>query len=188
MNLTEEKELLRRLADGDGPALDAIYRQFWQSLYLSAYAVIRDKKACEDILQDIFLQLWIRRETLQVRESLGAYLQAATRYQVFRYIRKASASEGLGLRLEERWDSYRTDDALLRNDLKRQVEEVVSVLPEKCRQIYRMSREEYLSHREISERLNISMKTVENQLTIALRRLRHSLERAFLGLVCVWWM
>ena len=69
-----------------------------------------------------------------------------------------------------------TDEALLQKDLYGNVNRAVAGLPEKCRLIYRLSREEHLSHKEIALRLNISSKTVENQLTIALRRLRHQLE------------
>lgn len=175
-----ETTLLRRLAEDDEAALTLIYKQFWQPLFISAYNIIKDKKACEDIVQEIFMQLWIKRKTLQVRESLKAYLMTATRYQVFRYIRKMPARNDLFEGLEERLSAPSTDHALLQKDLMRQVEVIVSDLPEKCRVIYRLSREEYLSHKEIAERLDISTKTVENQLTIALRRLRHSLEGAFL--------
>ena len=178
MAITEinaEKDLLRRLAGGEPAALTAIYQQYWQSLFLAAYNIIKDRKACEDIVQEIFLQLWLKREGLQVRESLKGYLCAATRYQVFRYIRKNASRQDWYDRLEERLSAQPPDQSLLQKDLKRQVDEVVSVLPEKCQMIYRLSREEFLSHKEIAERLDISIKTVENQLTIALRRLRHSL-------------
>jgi len=175
MNSQDEKEILRRLAEGDQSALTGIYQQFWQPLFLSAYNVIKDKKACEDIIQEIFLQLWLKRESLNVRESLKGYLLAATRYQVFRYIRNTPVRSELYIHLEERMAAPSADLSLLQKDLSRQIEKVVGDLPEKCQQIYRLSREELLSHKEIAERLNISTKTVENQLTIALRRLRLSL-------------
>jgi RNA polymerase sigma-70 factor (ECF subfamily) len=177
MNLQDEKEMLRRLSEGDQTALTSIYQRFWQSLFVSAYNIIKDKKACEDIIQEIFLQLWLKRENLQIRESLKAYLLAATRYQVFRYIKKAPLSQELFEHLEERFAVPPSDQILMQKDLSKQVDKIVGSLPEKCQQIYRLSRQEYLSHKEIAERLNISTKTVENQLTIALRRLRLSLEK-----------
>lgn len=172
----DEWELLRRLAEGDSEALTTIYHQFWQPLFLSAYNIIKEKKTCEDIIQDIFLQLWVKRETLQVRSSLKAYLIAATRYQVFRHIRNSPERNDLFDKLQERLTSDPSDYPLLHKDLKKQVDNIVADLPEKCRMIYKLSREEYLSHKEIAERLDISPKTVENQLTIALRKLRLSLK------------
>lgn len=183
----DEWELLRRLSEGDQKALTTIYHQFWQPLFVAAYNIIKDKKACEDIIQDIFLQLWIKRESLQVHSSLKAYLIAATRYQVFRYIRKNPARHDLFEKLDDRMVSQSSDHGLLHKDLKQQVDGIVAALPDKCRMIYKMSREEYLSHKEIAERMDISTKTVENQLTIALRRLRLSLKEvagiAFAGLL-----
>jgi RNA polymerase sigma-70 factor (ECF subfamily) len=179
MNSHDEKELLRRLAEGDQKALTAIYQQFWQPLFIAAYNIIKDKKACEDILQEIFLQLWVKRDNLQIRESLKGYLLTACRYQVFHYIRKTPARQDLFINLEERLTAPSSDHTLLQKDLSKQIDKIVCGLPEKCRQIYRLSREEYLSHREIAQKLNISTKTVENQLTIALRRLRLSLGECF---------
>lgn len=181
-----EQDLLRRLAEGDQTALTAIYQHYWQALFIAAYNVVKDKKTCEDIIQEIFLQLWLKRETLEIRESLKGYLMAATRYQVFRCIRKAAEQKRVFNRLAARPEPQNAEPALFQKELKRQVDQVVAVLPEKCRIIYKMSREEYLSHKEISERLQISPKTVENQLTIALRRLRHSLE-GFLMLILTYW-
>jgi RNA polymerase sigma-70 factor (family 1) len=176
MNSQDEKEMLRRLAEGDQGALTLIYQEYWQPLFISAYNIIKDKNACEDIVQEIFLQLWLKRESLQIRESLKGYLLASTRYQVFRYIRKTPARQDLFEQLDERLTTPSSEHTLMQKDLNQKIDKIVCDLPEKCQQIYRLSREEYLSHKEIAEKLGISTKTVENQLTIALRRLRISLE------------
>lgn len=176
MNQPAEQELLHRLAQGDEAALAAIYQQHWQGLFLSAYGVLKDRKQCEDIIQDIFLQLWLRRAELQVRETLKAYLSTAVRYQVFRHLRKAAEQRQAQLRLPAEPAAQEAEQALFQKDIRQRIEAVVAVLPHKCRQIYRMSREDFLSHKEIAAQLQISPKTVENQLTIALRRLRHSLD------------
>ena len=177
-----EKLLLQQLKESDEHALTLLYKTHWQSLFLSAYSLLKDKKASEDIVQEIFMQLWLRRETLDVRESLKTYLSTAVRYQVFHHIRKASKK----LLLHEKQDhrlAGSPDENLLRKDLYGQVHKAVEVLPERCRMIYRLSREEQLSHKEIANRLNISIKTVENQLTIALRRVKHYLEEY--SIICI---
>lgn len=172
----DEKTLLRLLAQGNEEALTLIYRAHWQSLFLSAYNVLKDKKACEDIVQDLFVQLWVKRETLDIQASLKTYLSVAVRYQVFHYLRKAKRVSALAEPVSENISVQACDEMLLQKDLRGKVAEAVEMLPEKCRAIYRLSREEHLSHKEIAARLHISGKTVENQLTIALRRLRHYLE------------
>ena len=181
MNARHQKDLLCCLAEGDQTALASIYHEYWQPLFISAYNILKDRKACEDIVQEIFLHLWLKRAHLQVRESLKVYLLAATRYQVFRHIRKAAVRGEFEL-LEERLTAL-PDDLLLLKDLVRMVDEVVAGLPQKCRIVYQLSREESLSHKEIADRLNISIKTVENQITIALRRLRHSLQACSLSAI-----
>lgn len=172
----DEKALLQLLAQGSQHALTVLYRSHWQSLFLSAYNILKDKKACEDIVQETFLQLWLRRENLAVRSSVKTYLSAAVRYQVFHYLRNKSREPMLTEKFTETAKNESSDAALLQKDFYRKVAEAVDDLPEKCRLIYRLSREEHLSHKEIAQRLNISCKTVENQLTIALRRLRLHLE------------
>ena len=173
----DETQALQRLANGDEIALAAIYHHYWKRLYIQAYNILKDRMVCEDIIQDIFLQLWRRRETLNITQTLPGYLSAATRYQVFHYIRKMPKREFLFENLEERI-SAGASLPVEEKDLHEQINEIVSRLPEKCRVIYKLSREEYLPHKEIAARLHISIKTVENQLTIALRRLRVSLKDA----------
>ena len=170
--------MLERLSKGDEKALTLIYKAFWQPLFISAYNVIKDKAVCEDIIQEIFLQLWLKRESLEINESLQAYLFAATRYQVFGYIKKVVSKEALLQKRAHTLTVASSDDALLEKDLSIQVEKVVAELPEKCKLIYQLSREAHLSHKEIAEKLSISPKTVENQLTIALHRLRTYLKEA----------
>ena len=83
-----EKQLLSSLSSGNEEALTAIYQKYWNRLFLSAYNVLKDKEACEDIVQEIFVQLWQKKEQLVIKTSLEAYLVSATRYQVFHLIKK----------------------------------------------------------------------------------------------------
>ena len=180
----DEKELLQQLKENDETALTLLYKAYWQPLYLSAYNILKDRKVCEDIVQELFLQLWMKRQELAIRESLKTYLSTAVRYQVFHHIRKVSKKRIVPEDILETSLAENSDEYLLRKDLHGKVAEAVQELPEKCRLIYRLSREEQLSHKEIAHQLNISIKTVENQLTIALRRVRHYLEEyAILGIL-----
>ncbi|MBS1916933.1 MAG: RNA polymerase sigma-70 factor [Bacteroidetes bacterium] len=173
----DEAILLRRLAAGDELALEEIYKSLWQKLFMAAYNILRNKTACEDIVQDIFLQLWAKRSTLQINESVEAYLYSAVRYQVFRYIRNNPCVNHFFEDVEERTAEVSPEMMFRQKEIAEIVNQTVSQLPEKCRAVYKLSREEQLSHKEIAQLLHISTKTVENHLTIALRKLRTSLGR-----------
>jgi len=170
-----ENELLTALAQGHEDALKIIYRKYWDRLFLSAYNILKDKEACEDIIQDLFVQLWQKREQLTITTSLGAYLFTATRYQVFRTIRRSPVRKELFEDLDQRFLADGPEIPLYVKEIQETINAAVEGLPGKCREIYRLSREEHLSNKDIAANLQISPKTVENQLTIALKRLREAL-------------
>ena len=171
----DEEKILFSLSQHDEEALKFLYQKYWQPLFISAYNVLKDKDACEDIIQDIFIQLWQKRESLSITTSLSAYLFTATRYQVFHSIRKSAVREELFENIEERFVADAPDIPLYTKDLQERINAAVENLPEKCKEIYKLSREHQLSYKAIAARLKISSKTVENQLSIALKKLRSEL-------------
>jgi len=152
-----EKELLLLLSKGNQEALKLTYQKYWQRLFLSAFNILRDKEASEDIIQEIFIQLWQRRETLRITSSLGAYLFTATRYQVFHLIRKLSGRPELFENLEERFLTDAPDIPLYVKDLQQRINIAVENLPEKCKDIYKMSREHHLSYKMFSSIKSLSL-------------------------------
>lgn len=169
---TNELMLLQKLREDDVSALDEIYHRYWQHLYTASYNILKDKAACEDILQDLFLDIWQKRKTLDIAVSLRAYLATSVRYNVFRHIKKGTARELLYDKVDERFTPASAEAMMQQKELDILIENAVAGLPGKCQEVYRLSREEMLSHKEIASRLDISIKTVENHLTIALRKLR----------------
>ena len=175
--LYEEQLLLQQLADGHEDAIAEIYKHFWKPLFIASYNILKDKAVCEDIIQNIFLSLWLKRETLVIKESLHSYLHAAVRYQVFRHIKNSASRKILFEELDERLQEPSTENNLQQKEISQIVNNLVDALPDQCRTIYKLSREQQLSHKEIADQLHISTKTVENQITIALRKLRTSLNK-----------
>ncbi|MBO9573921.1 MAG: RNA polymerase sigma-70 factor, partial [Chitinophagaceae bacterium] len=168
--------VLNQLKTGDPDALTTVFNRYWEKLFISAYNILKDKAAAEDIVQDIFLSLWIKRETLEIKSSLEAYLQRSVRYQVFHFIKDRNVRDTVFKNIEERiWKQTITENSIYQKELQQRMNIIVDQLPDKCRQIYQLSREQNLSHKEIAERLDITTKTVENQITIAIRRIRASL-------------
>lgn len=172
---SDEAALLRQLKRGDENALDLIYRQYWEGLFFYSYHLLKDKHACEDVIQDLFVRLWENREQLDVRLSLKAYLYASCRYALYKLIRKEQVREDIFDAIYERLHTETAYGSLEHKELVQQINVIVNGLPPKCREVYELSRKENLSHKEIGERLGISVKTVENHINRALKELKQSL-------------
>jgi len=172
---TDDDHLLTLLKEGSEFALTNIYKKYWQRLYTSSNAILRDGQACEDIIQEIFLKLWLNRQDIQIRVSLSAYLFAAVRYEVYRQIKSGRVREDIFDHVCERIQAGPDYNDLEYKELNTKISEIVEQLPDKCRAVYKLSREQHLSHKQIAVQLNISTKTVENHLTKALNSLRFSL-------------
>lgn len=180
VQLFSDDRLIALIRENDRAAFEHIYNKYWSKLYLSAYNILRDRQVAEDITQEVLVNLWVKRTSLQII-SLNAYLYTAVRYQVFNVLRSGKVKESLFNSLEELFSKNGGEEILSEKEINRLLEQGIAELPEKCRQIFIMSRKEHLSTKEIAERLGISPKTVENQLTIALNRLR----KTFGDFVCV---
>ncbi len=176
----DDHQLLELLQSDDELALAAIYERYWSKLYLQSYNVVRDRYICEDIVQEIIVQLWTKRSVNKI-DSLKAYLYSCVRYQIFKAVRSGKIT--VSLELEDSATVNDTDSLLMEKDLQKLLEEGVAELPSKCREIFKLSRREHLSTKEIAFRLGLSPKTVENQLTIALRRLRSAMHEVLLWVV-----
>ncbi|MDF0715316.1 RNA polymerase sigma-70 factor [Muricauda sp. 334s03] len=172
-----DKLSLLLLKQDDKHAFNKIFNTYWQPLYRSAFTILKDKKICEEIVQDIFVGIWKNRKNLEIKVSLERYLFSCVRYQVFNQFRKnrKNLRSVLFENLEQRCTYENPESEVLYKELVQKVDAIVEKLPEKCRVVYKMSREEQLSHKEISSRLNISPKTVEDHITKALFVLRTSM-------------
>ena len=171
------QDWFEQLRFGSNLAFENIYNEFWDSLYAIAYNRLKSKEAVEEILQDLFTDLWRRRERLNIRISVGAYLQAALKYKILNFIN----SQTLRKTYNQEHPQYaqRSDDStqkvLAFEELYELLQLGLEKLPEKCRLIFKMSREEQKSSREIAEELNISQKTVHTHIYNAIKFLKSEL-------------
>lgn len=172
-----DTELLSLLKDGDSAAFTEIYNRYWKKLFTVAGNKIKDLDDAEEIVQDIFVALWNRRERLQVTGTLGAYLAVSVKYKVIKALDKRYHQQQYAdysrhtLSLLD--DS--TQEWLQFDELKSRLSELVASLPEKCRLVYQLSRDSGYSQKQIAEELNISEKTVEAHMGKALKALRTGL-------------
>jgi RNA polymerase sigma-70 factor (ECF subfamily) len=170
-----DSQLLSLLRKGDGQAFTAIYDRYWKLLYYIAMKRLQVENEAEEVVQEVFTDIWARREQLQITRSLKHYLAAATQYQVMNLMARQYRRQMMGM-MEVNPENNAADRSLLFHELELQIQELVQRLPEKCRLIYHLSREEGLNNKEIAYHLEIAEKTVENQLTKALSRIRDGLD------------
>lgn len=166
-------------ADADAAAFATLYERYWRRLFTAAFAQLKDREACQEIVHDIFLTLWTERARLQI-QAFPAYLGAAVRYQAARHQRTRSTSP---LRYADALDTLSTaadynhgETQLLGLDLEQRLATALGQLPQRCQEIFLLSRMQHFSNDEIADRLHISRRSVENQLTTALRHLRLTLK------------
>jgi len=172
------KKIFPELKQGKDAAFKHIYDLYWPGLYKFAYNIIRDKATSEEIVQEVFLSLWNARQNLQITHSLQAYLFSAIKFQTLNYMRAAKVrthyADSFAVFKHVKFDNS-NEENINYTDLKKHIEIEIAKLPTKCQEIFRMSRSEHKSIQNISDLLNISHKTVENQLSKALKHLRSSL-------------
>lgn len=173
----------------DATAFEALYRRYWQRMFAVAYARLTDREACEEIVHDIFLRLWTERQRLHI-DNFPAYLAAAARYHVGRHQRAAAARPLRYTNAPDTLGPTPTDynlgeTRLLDLDLEKRLAAALGHLPRRCQQIFLLSRVQQFSNDEIAQQLHISRRSVENQLTAALRHLR-VLFKAFVLLLAIW--
>lgn len=175
MIITDD-EILQRLKDGDKKALTILYDSYWKPLFAFSYILLKDRELCEEIIQDIYIEIWNRRADLQIKVSLKSYLYACVRYKVFAEFRKHKVERvELFDDINARFQFSTPETKMIHEELEQHVKLVIESLPEKCQMVFKLSRNEQLSHKQIAEQLDISTKTVENHITNALKVLRDSL-------------
>jgi RNA polymerase sigma-70 factor (ECF subfamily) len=187
-NLFGEARMISLLRSGDMQAFKAIYDQYWPKLYGYIFNRTSDREVAEEIVQEVFISLWNKREELQLTHTLSAYLFGAIRYQLLNYIRNCKTRKTYAtdfFEYREQLSDNSNEEKIEASNLRQAMEKEISRLPEKCQQIFRMSRHQHLSINDIATLLNISHKTVENQLTKALRQLRTALKHQYSWLLLV---
>lgn len=154
-------------------------------MFTDANRVLRDADASSDITQEVFVNLWDKRRKTQI-DCLSGYLYGMTRNQVFKHLRSGKIAQVHLTRITQITSLNQTEQMVNFHQLQEQYSASLNGLPERCREVFYLSRNEHLSTQEIATRLQISPKTVENQITKALKHLRASLR--FADVLIIWLM
>lgn len=176
-----EQQRIDRLRNGDREAFEHLFRQYYEVLCRFALDYVDPLRVAEDLVQDVFFELWKGRNTLEVECSLKAYLYAAVRHRALKHLRRKQTRN----RWAENGDLEksvptrvpdRPEEALEHEEQKREVKQAIEALPKRRRRIFILSRRNDLTYSEIASALDISIKTVETQMSRALKFLRKKTE------------
>ncbi len=172
-----DKELWDSIVEDNSQAFAILYNRHWKTLYKTAVYYLKNEEAAEQILHDVFVVLWRRRKFLKI-EDFSSYMFITTKYHVFKYLKATKVSI---VDYIEKYDEqsiaadYNIGESRLRHkDFETQLDQCLLGLPKRCKEIFWMSRIDHLSNDEIADQLGISKRTVENQITQALKHLRLS--------------
>lgn len=174
-----EDVLIKRLQQGDNNAFTEIYNRFWKLLFAIAFKHMESKEAAEEIVQEIFMRLWDRRNELDIK-ALGPYLATACKYAVFKQIAKDKLRrEKISGHVRGLAPSDNELESLIHARFLEQIlSTVIDTLPTQCKIVYRLSEEEDLKIPEIADRLQISSNTARNHLARARQIIRSTLREA----------
>ncbi len=171
------KRLVRLMSGGDAQAFREFFDLLYPRFYRFAFYYVKSDILSEEIVSDVFMKLWNNREKLHEIEQLDLYFFRAVKNQALTYIKKESKhllvySDEYSSKLEY----VEPENLLIAKELSRKIEEAICELPDKCEIIFRLVREDGLSYKKAAELLDITPKTVENQISIATKKIKEALD------------
>ncbi|MNK04876.1 putative RNA polymerase sigma factor FecI [compost metagenome] len=180
-----DQELMALLKQGDEYAFRDLYSRYWTVLLNAAYKRLDSIDLAEELVQDIFVSLYVKRESLIIKTTLEGYLKNALKYKIFDVFR---AQEVLGKYVSDVRHTYSEqsvtpEHTLQMKELKAKLDRATDKMPEKCRKVFIMSRVENLSNKSIADQLGISVSTVEKHISKAMQILKVEFKAYHPGIV-----
>ncbi len=187
--MKDEYDLIIKISNDDGKAFEELFNHYFQYLHNIAYNRLGSAELADDIIQDIFTDLWKNRRRLNIHTSIKSYLYQAVRNKVYKFIRHQTIRQK-EVYIRKIYDEYysgnpfaQSHDLLEGEELKELITKHLNELPDKSRNIFLLSREKHFTHQEIAEKLNCSPKTVEYHISKVLRHLRSNLKEYVITLI-----
>lgn len=171
-----ERELITQLKDGDERAFTTLYTMYWAKVHNFSRLYLTSLVEVEEVVQEVFVKLWEARMFLKEDENFKGFLFIITRNIIFNQFRKSFNENAYKMTVLNSVDeSYSIEEEMNTSDLRVYINKLVTELPPRQQEVFRLSREQYLSYKEISLRLDITEKTVERHINEALKYLRKNI-------------
>lgn len=158
----------------DQQAYNDLFLHFYNPLHQFAFSFLKSKQLAEEVVSDVFIKIWEKRNTLDYISNLKFYLFTSTRNTALNYLKKQKGLQYVSV--EEYWKELNSlvinpEDLLINTEMLHKIHRAIQSLPPKCKMIFKLTKEEGLKYKEVAILLNLSVKTVENQMAIALKRI-----------------
>ncbi len=180
--MEEEKQLVIALKKGSRSAFGQLFRLYHKQLFSFCYSIIQNKEEAENLTQDVFIKLWIKRAKIDIDKSFSGFLFTIARNMTLNQIRSIVQRQIIiqqHFKKKITSSNNSTEEQISFNEVKHILGELIDHLPQKRKEIFLLSREKELSHKEIAELLGISIHTVENQIYKATKTLQKKLNQLF---------
>jgi RNA polymerase sigma-70 factor (family 1) len=176
------KDLFVQVAAGDEQAFRQVFHYYTPKLQPFVINIVKSASVAEEIVQEVFLKLWINRQQVGDKDSPSSWLFTVAAHQSFSFLKKVATERRFIDRVKQQMqypvNENPTEDKLFTRENDAMLKEAIEALPTQRQAIYRLSREENLSHRQIAAQLRISPNTVKNQMVSAVRSIREYIRKA----------
>lgn len=178
-DLHDDKFLFARIAEGDQLAFSKVFYSFGGRIYSFVHKITRSATLTEEIVQDVFVNIWKKKDSLHEIEQPASWIFTIAANLTYNHLRAEARARKAeeALRTRETETTNNPDERLDAKEFEELIKKTVDLLPEQRRIIYKMSREDGLTHEEIAQKLNISKNTVKNQLVQALKFIRQQVQQ-----------
>lgn len=177
MDARELNSLIEQMKNGDRESFNKIFRRFYAPMVRFCFRFVADEDAAAEIVQDLFVKLWVGRDKLRISSSFESYLVSSVHNAACTYINtQRSHNEAHLMIYTDDSDEVDPSEKLQSNNLEESYRKVLATMPEKRREVFLASRFDGLKYSEIAEKLNISQKTVEAHMMAAIKQLREGLK------------
>lgn len=185
--LHNERELLLAMAKGDEKAFRQLFNHYWQHIYSVAFVFTKSIVLSEEIVQDVFLKVWLKRELLVPVKNFKGYLFTVARNHIYNELRKKSSERSFAKHLEEYFTEISSlpEQQLFLKETQSLIDEAVAQLPSQQRTVYELSRKDGLDHSQIADKLGISKLTVKSHMNKALNMIRQMYQSSTGELLCI---
>lgn len=176
-SLYSDKELMQEIKADNMYAFDALYEKYCKRVYKFAYSILKTREEAENMVQEVFLNLWENRHKVEKDSSIKSYMFTITYNSAVSIIRKkARESEFIEyLKSVQKIDEEPVDVALEYTELANKLDEIINSLPQRQKEVYLLHKVEGMKYNEIAERLSISVNTIENHMSRALKTIREKI-------------
>ncbi|MDL2255894.1 RNA polymerase sigma-70 factor [Parabacteroides sp. OttesenSCG-928-G06] len=172
----EEGDLIKQVQQGDRKAFAILYEKYWQQVYNFCNLYLTGRSVAEEVVQEVFIKVWESRDFIRENDNIRGFLFIITRNLIFNQHRKSVNEYFYKMTLLSAMENgYDMEEEIEARNLSEYIDQLIAELPPRRKEIFNLSRKEFKSYKEIAELLQISEKTVENQIGEALKYLKRNI-------------